>query len=233
AHDADLDIGSGHGYPLYADIKISVVGGGQVADVWTNPATGKYSIQLPEGSSYKLDVAAAFNGYTPATANVTLSGNTTKDFALTVTAACTAPGYAIATGGIGEDFNGSAFPPAGWTVTDATGNGLVWKLNADWGDGNYTGGTGTSADVNSGAYGSGMGAYDTSLVTPPIPVTSLHGATLLTYKANYQYIAFNGTDNFDLDISTDGGSTWTNLLHWTEDHGTNNGTPGEDEQVDL
>ncbi|MGD9101598.1 MAG: choice-of-anchor J domain-containing protein, partial [Anaerolineae bacterium] len=53
----------------------------------------------------------------------------------------------------------------------------------------------------------------------------------LNYLANYQNYA--GYDYLDLDISADGGYTWTNLLSWNEDHGGLRGLPGEAVSVDL
>lgn len=221
--------GSGHGWGLYAEVKVAAAGFGPVADVWTNPQTGAYSVDLPTSTNYTVDFTAYTAGYNPDTESFTLSGNKTLNAALTVSTSCTAPGYQFAHG-FGQDFNGSTFPPTGWTVTNAvSGSDVVWKLNTAWSDDNWTGGTGTAADSNSGK-ASGRVGHDTSLVTPPIPVTSLHGATTLKYKANFQNYA---ADALDLDISTDGGNTWVNIKHWTTDHGGFDATPGVDVKVDL
>ena len=56
-------------------------------------------------------------------------------------------------------------------------------------------------------------------------------AASLTYTANYQNFA--GLDFLDVDISTNGGTTWTNLLSWNEDHGTYGATPGVNVTIDL
>ncbi|MGH8274477.1 MAG: protease pro-enzyme activation domain-containing protein [Gammaproteobacteria bacterium] len=218
--------GSGHGWPLYAEVKVSTAGVGQVADVWTHPTTGQYSVSLPTGYHYTVAAAAYENGYTPGSASLTLAGAATQNFPLTVGAACTAPGYSFAQG-FGEDFNGATFPPTGWTVTNPNSNKVIWKLNTTWGYGNFTGGTGTSADADSDAAGSGSGPYDTSLVTPPLPATSLSANAILKYKANYIPL---GGDALDLDYSTDGGTTWTTISHWTTAHGTLKGLPGVDVQ---
>src|SRR5690625_2845159 len=106
--------GSGHGYGLYAEIKASVEGFGQVADFWTDPGTGQYSAKLPKGFTYHLSTSAAFNGYLPASATVALPAKKTQNFSLKVTDACTAPGYSTA---FSEDFN-TAWPPKGWTITN-------------------------------------------------------------------------------------------------------------------
>lgn len=221
--------GSGHGYGLYTHIKVKTQDFGLVASVWTDPKTGAYSVELPKGFDYSLMALAAYNGYQTGTATLTLNGDTTKNFVLQITQACVAPGY---TRDFGEDFNGATFPPAGWTVTnDVQGGFVVWKLNSAWHKDNVTGGTGTAASADSDAAGSGSGSFDTSLVTPPIDVASLHN-TMLKYKTNFQVIT-NGDEAFDLDITTDGGSTWTNIFHWTEDHGAQRGLPGENVSLDL
>jgi len=220
--------GSGHGYGLYAEIKITTAGFGQVADVWTNPTTGAYSVDLPIGSTYAMSATPVLNGYNPGSANVTLSGDTTQDFALTASSACTAPGYVLP---FSADFN-NGVPPSGWTVTDDSGSGLVWMPSSaqPFDNGNYTGGTGDAADADSNVAGS-TGPYDTSLISPPIPVSILGGATTLDYKANYQ--EYSGNEALDLDISTDGGATWTTITHWTTDHGSLYGLPGVDVSTDL
>ncbi|MEI2688243.1 MAG: choice-of-anchor J domain-containing protein [Anaerolineae bacterium] len=53
----------------------------------------------------------------------------------------------------------------------------------------------------------------------------------MTYTANYQN--FINSDFLDVDISTDGGTTWTNLLRWNEDHGTSGSPPGVNVSIDL
>ncbi len=206
--------GSGHGYGLYAEIEVTAPDFGEVADVWSDPATGAYSVKLPKGSDYTFTVTSYFNGYNPGNAMISgLSKNTTKNFALTVGASCQAPGYRFVKG-FGEDFNGADFPPAGWVVETPVDNGgkTYWALNTTLFYGNLTSGSGTAAM----AYGSifQVGAYDTQLITPPIAVTALPAAPLLVYKANYQ--GDDSTENaLDLDISSDGGANWTNVLHWS------------------
>ncbi len=234
--------GSGHGYGLYAEITVDIAntpsGYGkpkdlQVADVWTDPKTGDYSVKLPQGYGYTMNVAAAFDGYQTASKTVMLSGDTSKNFPLAVTATCSAPGYQFNLGGFGEDFNSPSFPPAGWTVTNPANNPAVeWELNSTAGWPNQTGGTGTAAMANSFvSTPSGIPAFDTSLITPPISTTALQGTPILRYKA-----WFSGGDTLplDLDITTDGGSTWTNILRWTGfSHEGPPNTPGVSASVVL
>lgn len=212
--------GSGHGWGLYAEVKITTPTVGVVSDTWTNPATGAYSVALPKGFDYTVTVKPYVGGYIPpAPTTVTLNGNQVQDFSLTIEDTCNAPGYEF-TKGYGEDFNESFFPPPGWTVTNAgPGSHFIWTTNAYWGFPNWTGGTGTAAmlDVPTARnrFGS-AGSYDTSLVSPSIPVASLSGNPELNFKANVDLSLYT-QDTLDLDISVDGGA-WTNIIHWTRSY---------------
>jgi streptogramin lyase len=120
--------------------------------------------------------------------------------------------------------------PAGWTVADAAGGGVVWgNLSACRETVNFTGGSGGAVCVSSDR--SGPAEVDTTLVSP---VFSLAGATTsasLVFRANYQN--FSRFDFLDLDLSTNGGSTWTTLQRWNEDHGLFRQPDGEEVAVDL
>lgn len=205
---------SGHGYGLYAQIVVTTSGFGQVAQVWSSPTTGAYSLSLPEGYAYQMTVIPAFDGYQLGSKSLTLSGDTTQNFPLKITDTCSAPGYSFVKG-FSQDFNGSSFPPSGWSVNNGISNSTVtWGTAADWLVSNWTGGTGETADAGSNvAWAHSPGPYDTSLVTPPIPVTSLPANPVLRYKTNFQHTTFD-SEALDLDISTDGGSNWTTISHW-------------------
>ena len=116
------------------------------------------------------------------------------------------PAYACKLqGGINEQFEGD-FPPAGWTVKNNTSSaGNIWKRNDEWGRANLTGGTGYCAAADSDIAGSG--AFDTELLSPLIvmPATPRN----LVFKHRFQYIYT--TDRGYVDVSTNGGATWTNL----------------------
>lgn len=223
--------GSGHGYPLYAEVKVTTPSYGQVADLWTAPTTGKYSVNLPIGNNYTVSVTSYVDGYTPASASATLAtGGMAKNFALTVGPTCSAPGYAYAKG-FGQDFNGATFPPKGWqAISEIPGAVTTWKLNSAYpfGNGNYTGGTGTAADADNNV--SGPGAFVDVLLSPPIPVTSLGAEPVLHYKANYQEGAGS---SLNLAISAGTSPSPTTISHWTSSHGSIYGLPGENETVDL
>ncbi len=213
-------------WPLYASIHITGDMGYPGTTIYTNPADGTYSITLVDGVTYSFTVTPWVAGYTPGTASVgPLSADTTQDFALSVTSACVAPGYVI-TGGMVEHFE--SWPPPGWTITSNVGGGLTWNLDSAYGDSNYTGGTGHAATVDSNNVG--QTPYDTELRTPAMDFTTFTGYSL-TYLMNFQ--VYSGDEALDVDISTDGGSTWTNLRHYTTDQGTLYGTPGVSDTVDL
>ncbi len=210
--------GSGHGYGLYAEVKITNPDQGVVADLWTDPSTGAYSVALPKGYDYTITVAPYVDGYVaPAPTTLTLSNDQVQDYSLTVDSTCSAPGYAFDSG-FGEDFNAATFPPSGWTVTNGvTGSHVVWNTNTywndPWGSGNYTGGSGTAAMADSYAsyfrYGN-PGSYDTALVSPPIPVTSTAGEPVLDFKMNG---SLGWQDYLDVDISVDNGP-WVTAKRW-------------------
>lgn len=127
-----------------------------------------------------------------------------------------------------EGFEDATFPPAAWSVVDNAGTGVVWNFAAEYGDGNYTGGSGEAATVNSDAFGTAE--FDTELRSPIVNTGGKPGLSL-QYDVNYQNLA--GLDFLDTDISTDGGATWTTMVRWNEDHGAFFGAPGEVVNIDL
>ncbi|GGF57557.1 M4 family metallopeptidase [Alteromonas lipolytica] len=130
------------------------------------------------------------------------------------------------TGIVGFD---SGIAPS-WTVVDNAGEGIVWTTIADSGvGGNFTGGDGDAATANSDAI---PGEFDTELQSNSFSLAGMSSATL-EYLVNYQNLA--GSDFLNLDISTDGGSTWAQLLSWNEDHPPGSAfiSPGEQVSVDL
>jgi hypothetical protein len=209
-------------WPLYARIDISGYPGGPI---FTDPLTGFYSVTLVD-DSYNFTVSALSGGYADTIAPITVTGNANESFALDADlVACSAPGYQYL--GFAENFE--SWPLPGWTIVDniAGDAGLDWADNDTYFEGNYTGGTGWAATVSSDANESIP--YDTELRTPVINLASL-SSMILEYKANYQDLT--ALDALDLDISLDGGATWTNISHWTTDHGVAYDA-GETVSVDL
>lgn len=203
--------GSGHGYPLYTRIDITGRPGGPI---YTNPATGQYSVDLPENAAYSATFTSTLPGYQVVnqTINVATS-DVTDNVSIPVTASCTAPGYAFSYGtpALSQSFD-AATMPAGWTVVDNKGNGEVWGINDPENRGNLTGGSGNFADINSDHYGVGQ-SQDTSLVTP---VMDLSGESSPLLKFHNDYVGYPGQTG-NVDVSTDGGQTWTTVWHHTSD----------------
>jgi hypothetical protein len=98
--------------------------------------------------------------------------------------------------------------PDTWTVVDNSGGGCgIWQTSNPGGRGNLTGGSGGFAIVDSDL----EGCADTVLISPSfgIPLNA-H----LTFNTDYFHLA----DVAKVDITSDGGGAWANLLHWEEDH---------------
>src|SRR6266487_2972986 len=199
--------GSGHDWPLYTRIDVA---GDPDSPFFTDPISGQYDITLPANASYNVTYTSKIQGYQPLSETLAVGGSDmTHDVQLQTTPDCTAPGYKLDTA-LQEDFSGSTFPPNGWNVTDPLNNGEVWQLNDPEGQQNNTGGSGNFADINSDFYGPSA-TQDTSLVTPTIDL-SVASAPYLTFHNNYIASPFFPQTG-DVDVSIDGGSTWTNVWH--------------------
>jgi uncharacterized repeat protein (TIGR01451 family) len=117
-----------------------------------------------------------------------------------------------------------SWPPAGWQILN-NGGDCVWQSNSTTANVNNTGGTGNAADADSDWCGSGT-TMDTALLTPAMDLTGYVSAQL-KLKAYYDDWS-SADDSFAVDVSSDGGSSWTNLLTWA---GADQ--PGQDLQFDL
>lgn len=198
--------GSGHGWPLYA--KVSVEGPSGVSD-YTTPTNGEYSFTLPAGATYSVKVEPQYPGYRTVTKAVVVgSTNVTYDVAVPVAdnGCTTAPGYRYGSDGVYETFD-STTVPAGWSVVDGLGNGQVWQFNDPGNRGNLTGGTGRFAVLDSDKYGSGN-RQDSSLVSPVVDLTDV-AAPVIRFNQDFRQLSSNKAD---VDLSLDGGTTWTNVL---------------------
>ncbi len=108
-----------------------------------------------------------------------------------------------------EDFEGGI--PGDWTVIDNTGNG-GWALASDFGRANETGGSGEAASIDSDALGSVD--LDTELITPELPISD---NLVLSHQTRFRPWFLGNPEMFDIDITTDGGATWTNIANFTQD----------------
>ncbi|ALO98729.1 galactose oxidase [Streptomyces hygroscopicus subsp. limoneus] len=202
--------GSGHGWPLYATVRVK---GEPTAVTYTDPKTGRYTLSVPVDDSYTLQVDALYPGYRRESADVVVgSADTTHDVDATVDATtCTAGGYAYHYDGSTEKFDSTA-APTGWTVDDKNGNGQTWAFNNPSRRTNLTGGSGGFAIADSDNYGP-VGTQDTSLISP---VTDFSARTHPSLVFDTDYFGANG-QTADIDLSVDGGQTWTNVWHHAED----------------
>jgi len=212
------------GWPLYA--RVSVVGDpvsppAPENETWTNPETGAYSLTLASDITYTLGAYAWVDGYQPAGAQLApLTGDETVDFALTVNAAtCDAPGYtAVPVGtGIGETFDAGTLP-SGWSTVDHAGDGVAWAFDDPGTRTNLTGGTGLFAGIDSDL--AGYKDVDTSLLSPAMDFAS-NPAVVLQFKYDFNWWSSDTDEVADVDVSNDGGSSWTNVWrrHGHDDRG--------------
>lgn len=202
---------SGHGWPLYA--KVTVEGPGGVFD-YTTPSNGRYSLKVPSGAAYSLKVESKYPGYQTVSQPITVgTGNLTQNIAVPAdgTSCSTAPGYKWGSDGVYETFDSGA-APSGWTVVDGKGNGQVWKFDDPGNRGNLAGGSGKFAVVDSDKYGAG-GSQDTTLVSPVVDLTAVT-APVIRFNQDLNYL---GGEKADVDLSIDGGATWSNVLAQTTD----------------
>jgi subtilisin family serine protease len=198
--------GSGHGWPLYA--KVTVEGPGGVFD-YTTPSNGRYSLKVPAGAAYSLKVESQYPGYQTLSQPITVgSSNLTKNIAVPVRsdACATAPGYKYGSDGVYETFDSGA-TPSGWTVVDNKGNGQVWKFDDPGNRGNLSGGSGKFAVIDSDKYGPG-GLQDTSLVSPVVDLSSVT-APVVRFNQDLNWLS---GEKADVDLSIDGGATWSTLV---------------------
>ncbi len=200
--------GSGHGWPVYATVRVKDE---PTAVAYTDPKTGRYTLSLPADDTYTLQVDPLYPGYTPDSHAVQVtSSDAVHDVNVAVDqTTCSAPGYGYHYAGSTEPFDG-ATAPAGWTVDDKAGNGQTWTFNDPGKRGNKTGGAGGFAIIDSDHYGTGN-SQDSSLISP---VTDFSARThpILSFRTDwYGYTGQAG----DLDLSVDGGTTWTNVKHYT------------------
>ena len=209
--------GSGGGWPLYARVHITAPEFGQ-ATLFTDPVTGYYAITLVTGVTYTLSVTAETPGYQPTGATLVLDpaagndpGGEVLNFTLSIDPVlCSATGYALVAAGLSESFDSNEVPP-GWNVVNNGAFPWVIHTGADpcgQFDGNQTGGGGPYALANS--FCDGEASDDTELITPPVDFTSLASGQI-RFAQDFQ----PGGEIADVDVSTDGGLSWSNVLHQT------------------
>lgn len=107
---------------------------------------------------------------------------------------------------LSEDFE--VWPPVGWTIDADPASCDVWLSTATTGADNETGGTGLAADANSDYCGDAMNTW---MISPTLDLTG-YASVSLQFKSNFW--DYYNTDDGYVDISVDGGTTWTNVFHY-------------------
>ncbi|MFE3267162.1 carboxypeptidase regulatory-like domain-containing protein [Streptomyces sp. NPDC059215] len=186
---------SGHGWPLSASIVVDdgIPGG----PVHTDPATGRYSIRLPEKSSYSFHVSTDYSGYRELDSTVTTgTRKVVHDMGVIASALPelgSPPGYTQASAGPTESFD-TGTAPADWSVRTAAGGSWVF---ADDGH-NMTGGDGGYVYIQGNTGGK---ALDSSLISPEFSVPASQ-TPFVSFRCNSVF------GRSSVDYSSDGGTTW-------------------------
>ncbi len=188
---------SGHGWPLYARLTITELGS---TPFFTEPLTGSYSVQLPEGELANFRVAAVSPGYQQVSRGVNVpQGGSTENFGLpSDTARCAAPGYALDF----KYFENFEAGNGGFTVAGSTS----WQYGTPTsGPGTAFSGTNAWATNLAGSYGDNEDGY---LVSPAINLSAFAGQTpILIWQQWLQ--TEGGFDYGSVEVSNDGGGNWT------------------------
>jgi N-acetylneuraminic acid mutarotase len=202
--------GGQHGWGLYAKLTVDGVPG----TVFTDPATGRYSLRVPAGQRYTLHATALYPGYRPAESTVAVgSAPSTVNLALPLnTTGALPPGYRTDYQGGGLEPFATAATPDGWTIKNNTDAG-GWQFDDPLNRGNQTGGTGRFAEVDD--YALGWRPADTELISPAYDF-SRQSAPELQFDTALPTLYRLGDLTADVDASTDGGSTWTTVWHHTD-----------------
>ncbi len=139
-----------------------------------------------------------------------------------------APGMPLECNGAVMDFESGI--PLAYYRTAAGNVDVKWVTTADDGScrpNNETPGSGEAACVDSDLTNPDPSeAYDARLSTNSFDL-SAYGAASLEFAVAYKDSTL--ADKFEVDISADAGSTWTNALSWDEAHNT----PGENVTINL
>ncbi len=199
------------GWPLYASIEIA---GYPYGAIWNNPVTGWYSVSLPAGFTHTLTARAWVSGYQPGNAQINLSGDATLNIALNANiAACNAPGYSLGVSVLWsnsfEGASGGTFPADGWDQVDTSGTAGNWTAP--------TSGSSPVASPHSGTRLASFNSYNASsgnstrlFRTSGVDLSGESSAAVMFWMYHDTGYTTNA-DRIQVQISTDGGTTWNNV----------------------
>jgi carboxypeptidase family protein len=200
--------GSGQGWPLYARVEVV---GSAIGATYTDPVTGRYSLELPANQTHTIRYTALVPGYTPEERALTIvDPGATENVLLATDGSCTAPGYQQVTPPSPQGFDSGTLP-AGWVTVRRSQSGAEWVFNDPGSRGNLTGGTGPFAIADSDVPGSGT-ITDTDLITSELNLSGVAYPTL-TFRSDFRALPGSIAD---VDVSTNGGSSWNTVWHQTD-----------------
>lgn len=130
-----------------------------------------------------------------------------------------------------EDFTGGL--PPGWSVENADASAVTWKPLSAFAVGsplrsNYTGGGGGA--VGASSQDAPLASFDTGLYTPVLTATGPDLA--VSFRVSFARDDRELT-RLALELTEDGGTTWTTLRQWDEPLGTPYALPGAEVTVPL
>jgi hypothetical protein len=199
---------SATGWPLYASTNIDGYPGDPV---WSDPATGYYSVTLAEGFTYTFNVETWVDGYDTASRTVgPLTGEQAENFGLDAdAAACTAPGY-LPTYAYSEDFETG---DGGYTHS-GTRDEWEWGTPTVWPNGCASGSNCWGTDLN----GNYENYANKTLYSPVIDLSSVPSDTVLTASWWQAWAIESATyDHAYAEVSINGGP-WAEM--WSHTGGT-------------
>ncbi|WP_051950930.1 carboxypeptidase regulatory-like domain-containing protein [Actinacidiphila yeochonensis] len=199
---------SAHAWGVYARVTVDGVPG----QTFSDPATGAYRLTVPMNRDYTVHVTPLVPGYQPLTREVQVGATalTGVDLVPQLNTSGTLPaGYEITYHGGGQQHFDTAATPQGWTVKNNTPAG-GWQFDDPLNRGNQTGGTGRFAIVDD--FADGWSPVDTELISPAYDFSAERTPEVdfaSALPADYRLLDATA----DVDVSTDGGSSWTTVWH--------------------
>jgi len=186
------------GWGLHAQINVA---GAPDSPYFTDPVTGRFSINLPESFTTEMTVVSAVPGYLSSALPVTIEEGLDVDVPLSADAAlCTAPGYELAGIHFHEDFKTN-----GGFTSEGTNDDWEWGTPSAWPYGC------TRGDTCWGTRLSGNYSDDAnmSLTSPFIDLSDASGELILTWD-QASHIESSAWDRAIAEISIDGGA-WQSI----------------------
>ncbi len=193
---------------------------------WSDSGGGSYDIEIATDALFSNIVDSA-NVATNSYNGASLAGGETYHWRVRANNGCGSSAYS---NGFNFTTIAGTLVCAGSTVSFESGlpsdwspivtNGpVLWGTTADTAvcnsSGNQTNGSGEAACADSRLTNSGGADYDLELRTNTLDLSNSNAITL-TFEAAYNFVSSG--EGFDVDISTNGGTNWSNLLSWNSDH---------------